>query len=97
MYKIQFMKRINTGKNFSRRLRINNKIPAIIYGKKIQTLPIIINNDDLIHINLQNFYKKKILLTLINKKNILFKVKIIEIQYHPFKMNKLYHIDFFII
>ncbi|QJC34375.1 50S ribosomal protein L25 [Enterobacteriaceae endosymbiont of Donacia crassipes] len=97
MYKIQFFKRIKTGKSFSRRLRINNQIPAIVYGKKIKTLPIIINNNDITHINLQNFFKKKILLTLINEKNILFKVKIINIQYHPFKINKLYHIDFIII
>ncbi|QJC35147.1 50S ribosomal protein L25 [Enterobacteriaceae endosymbiont of Donacia proxima] len=94
MYKVQFFKRIKIGKGFSRRLRINNKIPAVIYGKKIKTLPIIINNNDINHINIQNFYKKKILLTLINKKNTLFKVKIIDIQYHPFKINKIYHIDF---
>ncbi|QJC34776.1 50S ribosomal protein L25 [Enterobacteriaceae endosymbiont of Donacia piscatrix] len=94
MYKIQFFKRMETGKKFSRRLRINNKIPAVIYGKKIKTLSIIINNNDIFHMNLQNFCKKKILLTLTNKKNTLLKVKIMDIQYHPFKINKIYHIDF---
>ncbi|QJC37187.1 50S ribosomal protein L25 [Enterobacteriaceae endosymbiont of Donacia thalassina] len=92
MNNIKFLKRIQTGKSFSRRLRINNQFPAIIYGKKKKTIPIIINNDDIISIDFKKNSKKKF--QLIDKKKKIYKVKIIDIQYHPYKDNKIYHIDF---
>ncbi|QJC35552.1 50S ribosomal protein L25 [Enterobacteriaceae endosymbiont of Donacia sparganii] len=98
MNNIKFFKRIQTGKKFSRRLRINNQFPAIIYGKKIKEIPIIINNNDIIKINFKNFIKKDSpLIKLIDEKKNFFKVKIIDIQYHPYKFNKIYHIDFLFI
>ncbi|QJC33556.1 50S ribosomal protein L25 [Enterobacteriaceae endosymbiont of Donacia provostii] len=96
MHKIKFSKRIKTGKSFSRRLRKKDKIPSVIYGKNIKNILIIINNNDLINIKLEEFFKKKKTLNLSDEKNNLFKVQIIDIQYHPFKINRLYHIDFLI-
>ncbi|QJC31938.1 50S ribosomal protein L25 [Enterobacteriaceae endosymbiont of Donacia versicolorea] len=95
MNNIHFFKRINTGKKFSRKLRINNKFPAIIYGKKMKEIPIFINNSEIININFKNFFEKKF--KLINEKNEIFKVKIMDIQYHPYKTTKIYHIDFLFI
>lgn len=92
MKNIKFFKRIEIGKKFSRRLRINNQFPAIIYGKKKKEIPIIINNEDIININFKNFLKKKI--QLIDEKKKIYEVKIIDIQYHPYKKNKIFHIDF---
>ncbi|QJC38001.1 50S ribosomal protein L25 [Enterobacteriaceae endosymbiont of Donacia marginata] len=95
MKNIKFLKRIEVGKKFSRRLRINNKFPAIIYGKNKKEIPIIINNEDIININFKNFFKKKI--QLIDGKKKIYKVKIIDIQYHPYKNTKIFHIDFLFI
>ncbi|QJC33156.1 50S ribosomal protein L25 [Enterobacteriaceae endosymbiont of Donacia clavipes] len=95
MYNIRFFNRKNIGKKFSRKLRINNKFPAIIYGKKIKEIPITIHSNEMININLKNFFSKKF--KLINEKNKIFEVKIIDIQYHPYKITKIYHIDFLFI
>lgn len=91
MSTIKVYKRINCGKSFSRRLRISNKIPAIIYGKNKKILLIEIYQNDLINQQTKkNFYTEKLILILNEKK---IDVKIQEIQRHPFKI-KIYHIDF---
>ncbi|QJC37599.1 50S ribosomal protein L25 [Enterobacteriaceae endosymbiont of Donacia bicoloricornis] len=95
MNNIKFLKRTEIGKKFSRRLRINNQFPAIIYGKKKKEIPVIINNTDIINIDLKKFLKKKI--QLIDEKKKTYKVKILDIQYHPYKNSKIIHIDFLFI
>ncbi|QJC36778.1 50S ribosomal protein L25 [Enterobacteriaceae endosymbiont of Donacia vulgaris] len=98
MHNIKFLKRMQTGKKFSRRLRINHQFPAIIYGKKKKEIPIIININDIVNINFKKILKKKFsVINLIDEKKKIYKVNIIEIQYHPFKNNKIYHIDFLFI
>ncbi|QJC36366.1 50S ribosomal protein L25 [Enterobacteriaceae endosymbiont of Donacia simplex] len=98
MYNIKFLKRVQTGKKFSRRLRINNQFPAIIYGKKKKEVPIILNNNDVVNINFKKILKKKCdIINLIDEKEKIYKVNIIDIQYHPFKNTKIYHIDFLFI
>ncbi|QCI18128.1 50S ribosomal protein L25 [Buchnera aphidicola (Aphis nasturtii)] len=79
------------GKSFSRKLRIQNKFPAILYG--LNKTPISLTLDHNSVFNLQkkiDFYQKKILL-LINGRE--YKVKVQSIQRHAFKL-KLLHIDF---
>ncbi|QJC33963.1 50S ribosomal protein L25 [Enterobacteriaceae endosymbiont of Donacia cinerea] len=95
---IKFLKRIQTGKKFSRRLRLNNQFPAIIYGKKKKEIPIIINDNDIVNINFKKILKKKLhIIKLIDEKEKTYKVNIIDIQYHPYKNMKIYHIDFLFI
>lgn len=79
------------GKSFSRKLRVKNKFPAILYG--VNTLPILLTLDHNSIFNLQkkiDFYKNTLLLLVQDKK---YKVKVQSIQRHPFKL-KLLHIDF---
>ncbi|QJC29812.1 50S ribosomal protein L25 [Enterobacteriaceae endosymbiont of Plateumaris sericea] len=94
MNKIKVFKRKTTGKKSNKLLRMNDRIPAIIYGNKKKEIPVFIENKDLLNINndlLNNKYK---IIHLINEKNEFIRVKISDIQYHPFKLTKIYHIDF---
>ncbi|MDT9587154.1 MAG: 50S ribosomal protein L25 [Candidatus Arsenophonus melophagi] len=78
------------GTGASRRLRKNNKLPAIIYGGNQKPVSIALNHDEVfIQKNKAEFYKK---LTLIVD-GIKNTVKVQAIQYHPVKP-KLTHIDF---
>ncbi|BGI50737.1 MAG: 50S ribosomal protein L25 [Arsenophonus endosymbiont of Ceratovacuna japonica] len=81
------------GKAVSRRLRKNYKLPAIIYGNNQKPILIELNNYEILNKEI-NIYLYKILTLLINGKKT--KVKIQDIQYHPFKP-KLTHIDFLFI
>ncbi|CAL1328954.1 50S ribosomal protein L25 [Candidatus Providencia siddallii] len=93
MITINAITRHNCGKSSSKKLRKNNKTPAIIYGNNIKPIHIIIMQNEIINKkNNKDFYS--ILNLILDKKKI--KVKIQDIQYHPFK-NKFVHIDFIII
>ncbi|CAA2930580.1 50S ribosomal protein L25 [Arsenophonus endosymbiont of Bemisia tabaci Q2] len=79
------------GKGASRRLRKDNKLPAIVYGGDQEPVFIELNHDEIINQeNKPEFYE---VLTLVvdGKKT---KVKVQAVQRHPFKP-KLTHIDFF--
>ncbi len=93
MNKITLIAKIRNklGTKKSKYYRLKNKIPAIIYSKNKQNLPILLN---LNQINLF-FNNKKILNThlLIKIKNKIIETKIKNIQKHPFK-KKILHIDF---
>ncbi|XZR52768.1 MAG: 50S ribosomal protein L25 [Enterobacteriaceae bacterium] len=87
-------KRKFTGKSYSRRLRLKNKIPANIYGKKQKNLNIELDHNYIKNIeSKKKFYINPIIIN-INNKDI--KVKTHNIQWHPFKL-KIIHIDFLII
>ncbi|ACL29958.1 50S ribosomal protein L25 [Buchnera aphidicola str. APS (Acyrthosiphon pisum)] len=91
MLTLQAETRKEKGTGFSRRLRIHNKFPAVLYGvKKTEILLILDHNTTF---NLQKkieFYKENLLLCVQDKK---YKVKVQAIQRHSFK-SKLLHIDF---
>ncbi|CAL4319939.1 50S ribosomal protein L25 [Buchnera aphidicola] len=79
------------GKSFSRKLRIKNKFPGVIYGRNKMPISIILDHN--LIFNLQKkpeFYKENLCLSIIDDKYI---VKVQEIQRHAFKM-KILHIDF---
>ncbi|UDG79433.1 50S ribosomal protein L25 [Candidatus Ecksteinia adelgidicola] len=83
--------RKNHGTSTSRRLRIKNKLPAIIYGLKKNSVSIEIEQDAIKNIELKSeFYNQIINLIIENQEN---KVKVKAIQRHPFKL-RLTHIDF---
>ncbi|MFI4819016.1 MAG: 50S ribosomal protein L25 [Enterobacterales bacterium] len=83
--------RKSKGKSSSRRLRLKNKIPSIIYGLNKNNYIIKINKKYISKNIIKKYLNKNILLIKIKEKKI--KVKIKEIQKHPFKP-KIIHIDF---
>ncbi|QJC28478.1 hypothetical protein GJT81_00320 [Enterobacteriaceae endosymbiont of Plateumaris consimilis] len=94
MNKIKIFKRNITGKKTNKWLRINGKIPAIIYGNKKKEIPIFIKNKDLLSINHYLLNNKYQILQLVDENNRLIRVKISGIQYHPYQLTKIYHMDF---
>lgn len=80
------------GTNFSRKIRMQNQIPAIIYGKKEKNLSITVCHNDILNniIKNQDIKNTEIIILIDNKKN---QVSIKKIQKHPFKL-KILHIDF---
>ncbi len=88
-------KRKKTGTKYSKKIRRNNEIPSIIYGKKKKNILIKIKHNSIYNIIKKHQKKQKInkLMFLINIKNKKIKSKIKHIQKHPYK-NKILHIDF---
>ncbi|BAP58841.1 50S ribosomal protein L25 [Candidatus Tachikawaea gelatinosa] len=92
MITIKAIERNLYGKSASRRLRINNQFPGIIYGNDKKNIGIIV--DQKFFMNIQNkstMYKNFIKIILSDEKTIVVKIK--SVQYHPYKP-KLQHIDF---
>jgi len=83
--------RDKNGKSASRRLRIQNKFPGIIYGNKKPSLYIALNHNEIINAQLNSNFYKNILIIIINNKK--YEVKFQAIQRHPYKL-KILHIDF---
>ncbi|CAL4319061.1 50S ribosomal protein L25 [Buchnera aphidicola] len=86
------LKRKKSGTQNSRRLRLTENFPSIIYRKNLSSILISLNQNELLKIydKIDNFKHKKFQIKL-KKKNIF--VKILEIQFHSFK-HKFLHIDF---
>lgn len=79
------------GKSFSRKLRIKNKIPGIVYGCNRSSISIILDHNVIFNLQKkEEFYKESLCLSILDKKCI---VKVHQIQRHAFKM-KILHIDF---
>lgn len=80
-------------KNATRKLRKNNKCPAIVYGNNYQNTAITLDKNTMFHPNVKTqLYKNNTILLKI-KKTPPITVKIQNIQYHPFKL-EITHIDF---
>ncbi|AAO26863.1 50S ribosomal protein L25 [Buchnera aphidicola str. Bp (Baizongia pistaciae)] len=92
MLTIYGISRTKCGKKASRRLRLQNKFPAIIHVSLISNISIELSQNDFINIEMKNsdFYKSEVILIVDKVKYI---VKIQEIQRHAFK-SKILHIDF---
>lgn len=84
--------RKNQGKGASRRLRLANKFPAIVYGGAEAPVAIELNHDIVLNTQTKEGFYSDFLSLLIDGKES--KVKIKSVQRHPFKP-KLTHIDFF--
>ncbi|HGJ5874047.1 MULTISPECIES: 50S ribosomal protein L25 [Arsenophonus] len=78
------------GKGASRRLRKNNKLPAIVYGGDQEPVSIELNHDEVINQESKPEFYEVLTLVVDGKKT---KVKVQAVQRHPFKP-KLTHIDF---
>ncbi|ANZ22371.1 50S ribosomal protein L25 [Buchnera aphidicola (Diuraphis noxia)] len=91
MLVINAEKRLNTGKSFSRKLRLYNKFPGVLYGLKKSVILLTLDHNTVFNLQKKtNFYKKNLLLLIQDKK---YQVKVQAIQRHSFKL-KLLHIDF---
>ena len=79
------------GKGASRRLRTENKFPAIVYGGSAAPVSIKLDHDSVKNMEVKaEFYSEAITLVIDGKET---KVKVQAVQRHPFKP-KLAHIDF---
>lgn len=91
MLTLQAEQRTEKGKSFSRRLRINNKFPGILYGFNKTEILLILDHNSIFNLQKKaEFYKENLLLLIRDQK---YEVKVQDIQKHPFKL-KLLHIDF---
>lgn len=78
------------GKGASRRLRKDNKLPAIVYGGDQEPVSIELSHDEIINQERKPEFYEVLTLVVDGKKT---KVKVQAVQRHPFKP-KLTHIDF---
>jgi large subunit ribosomal protein L25 len=79
------------GKGASRRLRTENKFPAIVYGGSAAPVSIKLDHDSVKNMEVKaEFYSETITLVIDGKDTL---VKVQAVQRHPFKP-KLAHIDF---
>ncbi|MCR3755874.1 MAG: 50S ribosomal subunit protein L25 [Sodalis sp. Psp] len=83
--------RKNQGKGASRRLRLTNRLPAIVYGGAKAPIAIELEHDTILNTQLkEGFYSDVLTLVIEDKKTA---VKVQAVQRHPFKP-KLAHLDF---
>lgn len=91
MFTINAEIRKDQGKSASRRLRHENKFPAIVYGGDEAPVAIELNHDDMFNMQAKpEFYSEVLSLVIDDKKT---KIKIQAVQRHPFKP-KVLHMDF---
>lgn len=83
--------RKDQGKGASRRLRLTNKLPAIVYGGSEAPIAIELDHDIVLNTQTKAGFYNDILVLVIDGKEK--KVKVQAVQRHPFKP-KLTHIDF---
>ncbi len=91
MFTINAVERKEQGKGASRRLRIANKFPAIIYGGKEPAVSIELDHDSVMNMQVKPEFYSDVLTLVIDGKET--KVKVQAVQRHPFKP-KLNHLDF---
>ncbi|CAX60550.1 50S ribosomal protein L25 [Erwinia billingiae] len=91
MFTINVEERKEQGKGASRRLRLANKFPAIIYGGEVAPIAIELDHDSVMNIQAKPGFYTDVLTLVVNGKEE--KVKVQAVQRHPFKP-KLHHIDF---
>ncbi|MCV2506459.1 MAG: 50S ribosomal protein L25 [Candidatus Lightella neohaematopini] len=93
MFKINTETRLFTGKANNKKLRRLNKIPAIMQDINYKLILIQLNHNDFLNfLDIKGYTEETILyLDYISKK---YKVKIKDLQLHPFK-RLVIHIDFY--
>jgi len=91
MFTINAEVRKEQGKGASRRLRLANKFPAIVYGGNEAATSIELDHDAVMNLQSKPGFYDEVLTLSVDGKEV--KVKIQAVQRHPFKP-KLTHIDF---
>ncbi|MBU3825549.1 MAG: 50S ribosomal protein L25 [Candidatus Oceanisphaera merdipullorum] len=83
--------RSDLGKGASRRLRHEDKTPAIVYGADLAPIAIALDHKKLILAQADDSFYSEVLTLVIDGKEV--KVTVKDVQRHPFKP-KLTHLDF---
>ena len=83
--------RSDLGKGASRRLRHEDKVPAIVYGNGQEPVAIALDHKKVIIAQAEDRFYSDVLTLVIDGKEVNVKVK--DVQRHPFKP-KLTHLDF---
>ncbi|XBC43436.1 MAG: 50S ribosomal protein L25 [Buchnera aphidicola (Meitanaphis flavogallis)] len=92
MITINVNKRKKEGKSSSRRLRLNNKFPAVIYCYSKSNICIELDHNIISNIIFKfDIYKEQFFLIM---DSITYKVRVKSIQHHVFKP-RIMHMDFF--
>ena len=91
MFTINAEVRKEQGKGASRRLRVANKFPAIVYGGNEAAISIELDHDAVMNQQVKPGFYDEVLTLSIDGTEV--KVKVQAVQRHPFKP-KLAHIDF---
>jgi len=91
MFTINAEVRKEQGKGASRRLRLANKFPAIVYGGNEAAISIELDHDAVMNQQVKPGFYDEVLTLSIDGTEV--KVKVQAVQRHPFKP-KLAHIDF---
>ncbi|MBT0720614.1 50S ribosomal protein L25 [Tatumella sp. TA1] len=91
MFTIEAQVRTEQGKGASRRLRLANKFPAIVYGGNEAAVSVVLDHDFVNNLQTKPEFYTDVLTLVIDGKET--KVKVQAVQRHPFKP-KLHHIDF---
>lgn len=83
--------RNDLGKGASRRLRHEDKVPAIVYGAGQEPVAVALDHKKAIIAQAEDAFYSEVLTLVIDGKEV--KVKVQDVQRHPFKP-KLTHLDF---
>lgn len=91
MFTLKAQVRTAHGKSASRRLRHEDKLPAIVYGGNEEAVSIILDHNAVMNMHVkEGFYSDVITLDIDGKAT---QVKVRAVQHHAFKP-KLLHLDF---
>jgi len=89
---VEALTRSENGKGASRRLRRENKVPAILYGAEGEPEPIVLKHNEIVkHLSNDAFYSRIIMLSVDGRVPI--RTILRDVQRHPFKQQIL-HLDF---
>ncbi|WWP00530.1 MAG: 50S ribosomal protein L25 [Candidatus Dasytiphilus stammeri] len=91
MITIHAVKYTNHSKSANRKLRLDNQLPAVVYGGNKDPISIILDQNILMKLKNQKEFIYQSLILIIDGND--HQVKVQEIQFHPFKPIIL-HIDF---
>ncbi|ART81075.1 50S ribosomal protein L25 [Oceanisphaera avium] len=83
--------RSDLGKGASRRLRHEDKVPAIVYGAGQEPVAVALDHKKAIIAQAEDSFYSEVLTLVIDGKEV--KVQVKDVQRHPFKP-KLTHLDF---
>ncbi|TNF65599.1 MAG: 50S ribosomal protein L25 [Gammaproteobacteria bacterium] len=90
-YQLNSATRTEKGTGASRRLRHQDKVPAIVYGKDVKPISIVLEHNEIFHaIEDEKIFSSNVELTIDDKKET---VQIKALQRHPYKP-KITHVDF---
>ncbi|MDH3205318.1 MAG: 50S ribosomal protein L25 [Gemmatimonadota bacterium] len=90
---LQAKKREGTGKGVARKLRQDGRVPAVLYGRELESLHLSVNAHDADHLFRSISVDNTIVTLEVEGEKVPFETLVREIQTHPWKPSML-HVDF---